>query len=299
MNFKIYLCVILFSNAFCCAAHSEINKTKIEYIITAKLDKIETLLLKSREQLLNILNNQSQMKPKYKFTIYSGENGKSFSDHYYHGKSNFFISYRKPINSYVKNFIQLSENFESIFENNKALFPHLGWQYVVEYQSGAMRFYPWFDPDNIMGRDIDWSKMEFYRMTKENKIKDKMLCTKPGMDIGGLGYITTCTIPIIIKNKEYGLYGVDISVSDYFLEVQEYLGNNVESFTFIVQKDKNEILLKPLFYNFIFKDILTLQDLNKDKNYYKINNKLYEGIFENLNIQYVDFQLLHLRRIAK
>lgn len=282
-------------------AQNGMPEQEIDMILEQKFKAVENALKNSRSQIVAILENAGSLKPIYSYDIYTKKEGGTFSDHVHYSKSNFFISASTQMNGYLKKFIQTSEHFENIFENNKQALPNIGWQYVIEYKFNGMRFYPWFDADNIMGTEIDWDKFQFYTLAKNNKNYEIMTCSDPSLDVGGLGYVMTCALPIRLHDSDYGLIGVDLSVSSYFEDICKDLGDNLDSFSYIAFKEKDLILLKPLFHNLLLKNVMNLQDLglSASSDHAKILNDDFNVKFVNFKSNYSKFQLMQVRRVSR
>ncbi len=238
------------------------GRVEIEAIMARRFSAVEEMLKRSRTRIVDILQKADGLKPVYPYSIYTQKKDETFSDHLHYARSNFFIPVRVPIDPYLKKFIQTSEHFEDIFAANRAEQPSIGWQYVIEYRRHGMRFYPWFDADNIMGSEIDWSRFQFYTLARNNKNYEKMTCSDPSLDVGGLGYVITCALPIRLRDSDYGLIGVDLSMSSYFSELRPQLGDSLDAFSYLTFPGKDAIVLKPRFHNFLLKNVMNMKNLD-------------------------------------
>lgn len=277
----------------------EINVDKIEQSLNAKINEVEKILRKSRSEVFNILRNNKSIKPIYDENVYSRAKGDFLTDRYHMYDTNYFVPGKPSVDGSLKEYLQISEHFEKIFKNNKRTQPDLGWQYVLNYEHKAMRVYPWTNPSTLTKKDIEWDNFLFYNMTIKNKDKNKILCTETfSFDVGGLGKITSCTLPIVFNGKDYGLIGIDVVCNNSFRSVRSLLGNNLSKFAFIVNKNKVEIL-KPNFVDYLYKKPINLDDFSyaTSLKIWKLNDLKFRAIYRKLNVQYQNLELMIMEKI--
>jgi hypothetical protein len=294
--------LLLLTFALFTDAEARVNKKAdfIESVLTAKLEAVRKVLLETRDTYIKILNSDS-IKPVYDFSIYEKNKPEDvFTDHNHVSKSVFYISHKTIITKDIINFIKKTEHLEDLFANNLEMLPDLGWQFIYEYQNRSMRLYPWFNAQNIMGNDINWDEVEIINKGRGIKSINDMVCSSPTMDFAGLGVIVTCAVPIFSNNKLYGLVGSDIQINETFESSNQYLGNSLNEFSFIVSAKRGLILLKPIYYEYFFNNTSSIKDLdcNDKKHICRLNNQDYTYNFIEIRSKYLkQIRLMNLTKI--
>ncbi len=238
------------------------SKEVVEVGIRSAVDPILTRLSTTRNAIEKLLANSS-VQPRYPAHIYfRNRPTETVSDHDHVADSNFFLSYRKPIDASVSSIRAVSESFEDVFRENKRAMPALGWQTYLDFATSGLRVFPWFDVDTFLGNEIDWSVFSFFTLTREQKDPRGLICTQPSLDVAGLGFISTCSAQVFLRDKPSGIVSFDVSIGQTFVDVRPKLGKDLKSFMVLLSSKTGHVVLTPDFWPFIFGNVVSRKDIS-------------------------------------
>lgn len=294
------MAVINVLSLLCACNHttqSSLDTTAIEEALNQQIASVETLLNNMQRRIDALLNSKTAPAPIYSPNCYQQQNGEFLTDHQHCAETNFFVPNHHTITPDLLRYLILTEHLEDVFRNNRNTVPGIGWQYVLDFKHGAMRVYPWTNPQLITAADLEWNKFQFYLQAKGNHDANLVQCTKRvGNDTGGLGKIVICTKTIVHKDRPYGLVGIDLTINPLFDGVRRHLGHDARHFGFIIYNGAE--VVKPLFLDDYKNANITLADFSVEGHgkAYILHGERFTTRLRDLQIKHFDFRLLELTR---
>lgn len=301
--FWIHMSAVFLTVPSIASSTFEPEKDKLEYIdqdLNKKFDNISRLISETGESI-GVLLQKKEIERRYPNSTYAQLSGSYITDRHHFGLSNFFIPNRPPLNKKQLDFLIRTEAIEEKFIQNGNKYRFLGWQYIIHIDTLAMRVVPWVNPANVVIKDIEFPKFQFFKNAVKIPVSRNVICNSPVNDTGGLGDIITCTKMIFKSSRPFAILGFDLKLGELFGDLVPQLGN-INNFYIFVERSRGEtIFAKPKFMDIELKKNFDLKDFDRVTFGSQQLLKFKERVYEFKEYQYdwygLKFKLVHLKKV--
>lgn len=176
--------------------------------------------------------------------IYTRDRFGILSDHGRHGKINVYVDKTTPIDAHTRGFVNISQQFINLWEDNYKLIPDIGWQFLTETKFNSMSIFPWVETTRSFGPEVDWPTYGFYSCASPKSNPERKTCWgRIGNDMLGLGLISSVSTPIYRGDEFVGIATTDFLITKSF---QKYLNERLpqKNDYLILVNDDSEIILR-------------------------------------------------------
>lgn len=175
--------------------------------------------------------------------VYTKDRYGILSDHGRMMDSNVYVDRNTHIDAHTRGFILVTEQLEGPWKKIRADNPNIGWQFITETKYDSMRIFPWAETTYSYGPDVDWKQYNFYRCAIPSNNPDRKQCAGSiGMDMLGLGLITSISTPIYRGDQFAGIASTDLLVTK---SLRKYLREDLlepDNYLMLIHNDSRVIL---------------------------------------------------------